>query len=114
MPNYPQPKFWGPKKTKAPKVTLPPLLLYSPSSPPQPLSRVELHIHLDGSLRMSTIWELSKAKVHVKYSPIKVAFRLISVPKSHYNLTIFDSVQCTPPLSPGTLPWPSCHTVITS
>ena len=29
----------------------------------QPLSRVELHIHLDGSLRMSTIWEISKAKV---------------------------------------------------
>ena len=29
----------------------------------QPLNRVELHIHLDGSLRMSTIWEISKAKV---------------------------------------------------
>jgi len=46
MPNYPEPKFRGPKRTKAPR----------------PLSRVELHIHLDGSLRMSTIWEISKAK----------------------------------------------------
>merc|ERR1719319_76450 len=47
MPNYPEPKFRGPKRTKAPR----------------PLSRVELHIHLDGSLRLSTVWELSKAKV---------------------------------------------------
>merc|ERR1719319_909506 len=47
MPNYPEPKFRGPKRTKAPR----------------PLSRVELHIHLDGSLRLSTVWELSRAKV---------------------------------------------------
>jgi len=46
MPNYPEPKFRGPKRTKGAR----------------PLSRVELHIHLDGSLRMSTIWEISKAK----------------------------------------------------
>jgi len=46
MPNFPEPKFRGPKKTKGPK----------------PLSRVELHIHLDGSVRLTTIWEISKAK----------------------------------------------------
>jgi len=46
MPNFPDPKFRGPKRTKA----------------AIPLSRVELHIHLDGCVRMSTIWELSKAK----------------------------------------------------
>jgi len=46
MPNFPDPKFRGPKRTKA----------------PLPLSRVELHIHLDGCVRMSTIWELAKAK----------------------------------------------------
>ena len=27
-----------------------------------PLSRVELHVHLDGALRPSTIWELCKKK----------------------------------------------------
>jgi hypothetical protein len=27
-----------------------------------PLSRAELHIHLDGSVRLSTIWELCKQK----------------------------------------------------
>lgn len=46
MPNYPEPKFRGPKRTKAPR----------------PLTRVELHIHLDGALRLSTVWELSRAK----------------------------------------------------
>lgn len=46
MPNYPEPKYRGPKRTKGPK----------------PLSRVELHIHLDGSMRMASVWELSKAK----------------------------------------------------
>ena len=46
MPLYPQPKFRGPKRTKG----------------PVPLSRVELHIHLDGSVRMSTVWELAKQK----------------------------------------------------
>merc|ERR1712129_120096 len=46
MPNYPEPKFRGPKRTRAPR----------------PLSRAELHIHLDGSLRLSTVWELSRAK----------------------------------------------------
>jgi len=46
MPNCQEPKYRGPKRTKGPK----------------PLSRVELHIHLDGSLRMTTVWELSKAK----------------------------------------------------
>ena len=46
MPNFPEPKFWGPKRTKS----------------AIPLSRVELHIHLDGCVRMSTIWELCKKK----------------------------------------------------
>jgi len=46
MPNYAEPKFLGPKRTKAPK----------------PLSRVELHIHLDGCVRMSTVWELATSK----------------------------------------------------
>jgi len=46
MPNFPEPKFRGPARTRT----------------PTPLSRVELHIHLDGCVRMSTIWELSKAK----------------------------------------------------
>ena len=46
MPLYPEPKFRGPKRTKA---TL-------------PLSRVELHIHLDGCVRMSTVWELYNQK----------------------------------------------------
>jgi len=46
MPLYPEPKFRGPKRTKK-RV---------------PLSRVELHIHLDGSVRMSTVWELCKQK----------------------------------------------------
>jgi len=46
MPNYQEPKFRGPVRTKNAK----------------PLSRVELHIHLDGCLRMETVWELSKAK----------------------------------------------------
>ena len=27
-----------------------------------PLSRVELHIHLDGAVRLSTVWELAKEK----------------------------------------------------
>jgi len=38
--------FHGPKRTKT----------------PLPLSRVELHIHLDGSVRPSTVWDLSKSK----------------------------------------------------
>jgi len=46
MPNFPEPKFRGPVRTKT----------------ATPLSRVELHIHLDGCVRMSTIWELCKAK----------------------------------------------------
>ena len=46
MPLYPEPKFRGPKRTKK----------------GVPLSRVELHIHLDGSVRMSTVWELCKQK----------------------------------------------------
>eukprot|EP00090_Calanus_glacialis_P045899 TRINITY_DN8773_c0_g1_i1.p1 TRINITY_DN8773_c0_g1~~TRINITY_DN8773_c0_g1_i1.p1 ORF type:complete len:394 (-),score=134.85 TRINITY_DN8773_c0_g1_i1:335-1516(-) len=46
MPNFSEPKFRGPKRTKT----------------AIPLSRVELHIHLDGCVRMSTIWELCKAK----------------------------------------------------
>jgi len=46
MPNFPEPKFRGPKRTKS----------------AIPLSRVELHIHLDGCVRMSTIWELCQAK----------------------------------------------------
>jgi len=45
MPIY-KPKFHGPKRTKQ----------------PSPLSRVELHLHLDGAVRLSTIWELCKAK----------------------------------------------------
>jgi len=40
------PKFHGPKRTKN----------------KFPLSRAELHIHLDGSVRFSTIWELCKQK----------------------------------------------------
>eukprot|EP00088_Acartia_fossae_P062146 TRINITY_DN7486_c0_g1_i1.p1 TRINITY_DN7486_c0_g1~~TRINITY_DN7486_c0_g1_i1.p1 ORF type:complete len:364 (-),score=82.82 TRINITY_DN7486_c0_g1_i1:340-1431(-) len=43
MPAY---KFHGPKRTQK-KI---------------PLSRAELHIHLDGSVRLSTVWELSKQK----------------------------------------------------
>ena len=46
MPNYPEPKFRGPHRTRA----------------APPLTRVELHIHLDGCLRMSTVWELCRAK----------------------------------------------------
>lgn len=46
MPLYPEPKFRGPKRTKA----------------ALPLSRVELHIHLDGCVRMSTVWELYNQK----------------------------------------------------
>ena len=51
MPLYPEPKFRGPKRTKS----------------KTPLSRVELHIHLDGSVRLSTIWELykQKSKCHI-------------------------------------------------
>jgi adenosine deaminase len=39
-------KFHGPKRTQK----------------SVPLSRAELHIHLDGSVRLSTVWELSKQK----------------------------------------------------
>jgi len=39
-------KFYGPKRTQK----------------DVPLSRVELHIHLDGAVRLSTVWELSKQK----------------------------------------------------
>ena len=46
MPLYPEPKFRGPKRTKK----------------PIPQCRVELHNHLDGALRMSTVWELYKQK----------------------------------------------------
>ena len=46
MPSFPEPKFRGPKRTKM----------------PTPQTRVELHIHLDGSLRMETVWELYKEK----------------------------------------------------
>jgi len=46
MPLYPEPKFRGPVRTKG----------------ATPLSRVELHIHLDGSVRMSTVWELYTQK----------------------------------------------------
>lgn len=46
MPLFPEPKFRGPKRTKM----------------PTPQTRVELHIHLDGCLRMETVWELYKQK----------------------------------------------------
>jgi len=46
MSNHSGPKFHGPKRTKN----------------ASPLSRVELHIHLDGAVRHSTVWELCKQK----------------------------------------------------
>ena len=46
MANFSEPKFHGPVRTKL----------------GTPLSRVELHIHLTGCVRMTTIWELCKAK----------------------------------------------------
>ena len=68
MPLYPQPKFHGPKRTK----TGTPLSRFDEKIINNKLinfkliiiehSRVELHIHLDGCVRMSTIWELYKQK----------------------------------------------------
>ena len=63
MPLYPQPKFRGPKRTKS----------------ATPLSRVELHIHLDGCVRMSTVWELYKEKGH----PSVMELRTDCSPRPH-------------------------------
>ena len=42
---------------------------------------MELHIHLDGSLRMSTIWEISKDKVcNIFTSFLRMIFQGLALP----------------------------------